>query len=401
MPILQLGTQKLTGVFPREDSAFLTEGPLDLVKCHKEDSTDSCGLVQLCHSYDANDLYGSSYGYRSGLNRSMVEHLTRVASSLRRVVQLQSGELVVDIGSNDGTLLSCYPEGTDLVGIDPTAGKFRRFYRRDIAVVEDFFSFDLFAKLFGDRKARIVSSIAMFYDLDKPIEFMKEVRSVLASDGIWHFEQSYLPAMLRATAYDTICHEHVEYYGLRQIKYMSDRVGLKIIDLRINEVNGGSFAVTAARSDAPYRECTQKINKLLDHEQRIGLDSIETYHCFEKRIRDHRTALLELLHRIRHDRGTVLGYGASTKGNVILQFCGITPELIPLIGEVNEDKFGCLTPGSNIPIVPEQEVKALKPDFLLVLPWHFRKNLVAREREYVRAGGTLIFPLPRIDLVTR
>lgn len=254
--ILHLGNQFLTGTFPRDPTENITCGPLELVKCHGEHDASCCGLVQLRQSYDLHEMYGDNYGYRSGLNRSMVEHLGHTVEALQKLVALNDGDLALDIGSNDGTLLSFYPQGLNLVGIDPTAGKFKEFYRSDIQVITDFFSASLFKHHFGAKKAKLITSVAMFYDLEQPLTFMEQIREVLAEDGSWHFEQSYLPSMLKSNAYDTICHEHLEYYALKQIKWMTDRAGLKIIDVGLNEVNGGSFAVTVAKATAPYPEAT-------------------------------------------------------------------------------------------------------------------------------------------------
>ncbi len=397
MPVLDLGEQYLTGVFPRGRDDNLTCGPLELVRC---EGADACGLVQLRHSYDHGEMYGANYGYRSSLNKSMVRHLADKVDALLEIVPLSPSDLVLDIGSNDGTLLSNYPiAGPALVGMDPTAAKFRELYRPDIRIVPDFFSADALRRHFPGRRAKLVTSIAMFYDLEAPQAFADQVASILAQDGVWHFEQSYLPSMLRTTSYDTICHEHLEYYALRQIKWMIDRAGLKIIDVTFNAVNGGSFAITAAPVAAPYPECTDKIRAILDEEDRMGLRQFGTYLAFATRVMEHKLELLKTLRSINARKMKVLGYGASTKGNVLLQYCGLSPQEIPCIADVNSDKFGCVTPGTWIPIVSEADAKAANPDYLLVLPWHFRDNLVAREQEFLHRGGKMIFPLPAIDVV--
>ncbi len=247
--ILDLGQQHLTGIFPHKREPPVARAPMELVKCHGPAGSQHCGLVQTRFSYDLGLLYGGEYGYRSGLNRSMVLHLEGIVRDLLDLVRPSTGDLLLDIGANDGTLLSCYPEeGLELVGMDPTADRFAAYYKPHIRRVADFFSAEKFRAIFAERKAKIVTSIAMFYDLERPMDFMRQVASVLDDDGVWHFEQSYLPAMLAANSYDTACHEHLEYYALRQIKYMADRTGLKILDVQVNDVNGGSFAVTVAKA---------------------------------------------------------------------------------------------------------------------------------------------------------
>ena len=398
-PLLDLGEQYLTGVFPRTATERITCGPLELVKCHGE---GGCGLVQLHHSYDSSEMYGANYGYRSSLNRTMVEHLKAKVEKLTSKVPLKSSDLVLDIGSNDGTLLSFYPagaEGPTVVGIDPTSAKFRQYYKPHITAIPEFFSAKTFQSHFGARKAKVITAIAMFYDLEQPKAFVEEIVQVLDDEGVWHFEQSYMPTMLEQNAYDTVCHEHLEYYGLHQIQWILNKCGLKILDVELNDINGGSFAITAAKQGSHYAQNVEAVEGLLAAEVKGGYQTLAPYEAFRKRVFEHRNQLLALINGLRKKGAKVLGYGASTKGNVILQFCGITPDVIPYIAEVNPDKFGAVTPGTHIPIISEKEAHEMKPDYLLVLPWHFKANLVARETAYLGAGGKMIFPLPTIEIV--
>ena len=391
--LIDLGEQYLTGIFPATPNQPLTRGQLELVKC------DLCSLVQLRHSYDLAAMYGPTYGYRSGLNKSMVEHLRGKTMALQKLCPLKPGDAVLDIGSSDGTLLNSYPQGVKPVGIDPSAEKFRQYYRPDATLIVDFFSAEIFRRQTDAQHAKIVTSIAMFYDLEMPLSFVEQVRNILAPDGVWHLEQSYLPLMLKVNAYDTICHEHLEYYGLKQIKWMMDRARLKIIDVQLNDINGGSFAITVAHEKGPYPEATDKVNKMLQEEKDLGLDGLEVFKTFKDRVFKHRDELIHKLSEFKRAGKLVLGYGASTKGNVILQFCGITSDLVPAIMEVNPDKFGCYTPGTKIPIISEIDGHARKPDYMLVLPWHFKENIIKREAEYLKRGGKLLFPLPEIHTV--
>lgn len=395
-PLLNLGQQSLTGVFPREVGANVTRGPLEIVKCFG--STASCGLVQLRHTYDPGEMYGADYGYRSSLNRSMVDHLEAKVKALLARSPVGAGDTVLDIGSNDGTTLSFYPESAQLVGIDPSAVKFAKYYKPHIKVVPDFFSSDTFFKASGGKTAKIITSIAMFYDLERPLEFMRQVHDVLGEGGIWHFEQSYLPSMLAATAYDTICHEHTEYYSLGTIVWMADRAGFSIVDVSLNDINGGSFAVTAAKSTPGSTKHAPVVARLLEAERAGGLAGLEPFAKFATAAATHRTELRALLEKLKAEGKRVFGMGASTKGNVILQYCGIGAGLLECIAEVNEDKFGCFTPGTDIPIVSEKEAIARKPDVLLILPWHFRANLIRRSGPLIERGIKLLFPLPKIEL---
>jgi len=380
-------------VFPRTLDQPVTSGPLELVWSPKS------GLLQLSHSFDAGEMYGENYGYRSGLNQSMVRHLTNKIHHLERYVDLKPGDIVLDIGSNDATSLKAY-QTTSLrrIGIDPTGSKFRQHYPDDITLVPDFFTAANFRSI-ESGQARIVTSIAMFYDLEDPIAFARDVEKVLANDGVWHFEQSYLPSMLRMTSYDTICHEHLEYYSLQVMKTIVEAAGMKIVDVAMNAVNGGSFAVTAAKTRSTIDTNHAVINWLLEQEERMGLHTPRPYRDFEERVFRHRDDLRRLIAALNSDNKRVLGYGASTKGNVLLQFCGLTATDIPAIAEVNPDKFGCFTPGSRIPIVSESEAHAMNPDYFLVLPWHFKEGIIQREAEYLARGGKLIFPFPEIEIV--
>ncbi len=392
--VLDLGHQKLTGVFPPHPSVEVTEGPLELVWCPES------GLLQLRHSYSASEMYGENYGYRSGLNASMVRHLTGKVGQLQRLRPVAAGEIVVDIGSNDATTLKAFAQpGLRRLGIDPTGTKFRAFYTDGLELIPDFFSAAAFRSRYPAEQASIVTSIAMFYDLEAPLAFIRDVRDILRDDGIWHFEQSYMPSMLRMNSYDTVCHEHLEYYALEPVQRMLLTCGMRIIDVQMNAVNGGSFAVTAAREESKLRSNQAVIDWLLGQEDRMGLQTPRPFRQFEERVFEHRANLQRLVRMLNADGKRVLGYGASTKGNVLLQFCGFTARDIPAIAELNPDKFGRFTPGTAIPIVTEAEAKAMRPDYLLVLPWHFKEGILAREQEYLAGGGKMIFPLPEIEIV--
>lgn len=394
IPVLSLGEQSLTGVFPSHPTEEITSGPLELVWC-----PDS-GLLQLRHSYDLNEMYGMNYGYRSGLNQSMVAHLRNKVASLERLRPLQNGDLVLDIGSNDATTLKAYENTATLrVGMDPTGVKFKQYYGNGIDLIPDFFSATEFCKRFPRHKASIITSIAMFYDLENPSAFVADIAEVLAPDGVWHFEQSYMPSMLRTNAYDTVCHEHIEYYSLMPVKRILEQNGLRILDVQMNAINGGSFAVTATHERSQRKSNQAVVDWLLEQEEGMGLHTPAPFRQFEQRVFEHRRNLLTLIKALVADGKKVLGYGASTKGNVLLQFCGLTEQDIPAIAEVNPDKFGKFTPGTSIPIVSEADAKAMRPDYFLVLPWHFKDAILNREKEYLAAGGKMIFPMPEIEIL--
>jgi hypothetical protein len=393
IPVLSLGNHALTGVFPKRRNEPVTTGPLELVWCPESE------LLQLRHSYDPKEMYGANYGYRSSLNQSMINHLRHKIEQLTRYVSLESGDIVVDIGSNDGTLLKCYPNwGLRRIGIDPTGAKFRVCYTGGIELIPDFFDAALLRQHVKGQTAKIITSIAMFYDLESPLSFVEDIAASLHEDGIWHFEQSYMPSMLRLNAYDTICHEHLEYYSLTPVRNLLEKCGLKIVEVQMNTVNGGSFAVTAGKAGSKRPENKAVIDWMLAQEDRMGLSTPRPFRSFEARVFEHRKNLVSLIGALNSDGKRIVGYGASTKGNVLLQFCSFSEKEIVAIADVNPDKFGAYTPGTGIPIISEPEARALNPDYYLVLPWHFRDAIIEREKDYIASGGKMIFPFPEIEI---
>ena len=392
--VLNLGNQELTGVFPRSLTEKVTSGPLELVW-----SPDS-GLLQLGCSFDLGEMYGDNYGYRSGLNQSMVAHLSGKVANLEKKYGLAADDCVIDIGSNDATTLKAYAtRGIKRIGVDPTGRKFQEFYTDGIKLIPDFFPTPELSVAIGNSKVKVVTSISMFYDLEDPIAFARSVASVLDRNGIWHLEQSYMPSMIRMNSYDTICHEHLEYYSLHSIQYVMERAGLKVLDVQMNGVNGGSFALTVAHQDSAFLPNKAVIDWLFVQELKMGFDTPAPFREFETRVFAHRKALRSLIEALNADGKKVFGYGASTKGNVVLQFCKFTAKEIPFVAEINQDKFGAFTPGTHIPIISDVEANAMQPDYYLVLPWHFKDGIVRREQKFLAAGGKLIFPFPEIEIV--
>jgi hypothetical protein len=392
--VLDLGEQVLTGRFPRTLADPVPAGRLDLHRC------PGCSLVQLPEVPPLDEMYGPGYGYRSSLNASMVAHLTQKAGRLEAVAGLRPGDAVLDIGSNDGTFLQALrTAGLDRVGIDPVGALYRDRYA-GMSLVPEFFTAAAWRGARPDGPSpRLITSLAMFYDLERPADFARDIAATLAPDGVWHFEQSYLPSMLQQCSYDTICHEHLEYYTLRVVDRILEEAGLRVLDVELNGVNGGSFAVTAAHRDGPRTEVAPHVAWLRRQEDALGLDTAAPYAAFAERVVAHRAALLDLIGDLRAAGRRVAAYGASTKGNVLLQYCGLGPDQVEFVIEVNPDKFGHVTPGTGIPIVSEEEGFGRRPDHLLVLPWHFRDAILRREQRFLEGGGRFVFPLPAIEVV--
>jgi hypothetical protein len=389
--ILNLGNQSMTGVFPKISDEDPPSGELILIRCTE------CNLVQLDRNFDPTILYGESYGYRSSLNPTMTRHLQSKAEQLAREYGFENC-LVVDVGSNDATSLKIYDGlGFRTVGVDPLLNQFAECYPKNSIKLSNFFNQDI-ANSYAS-KVDILTSIAMFYDLEDPNEFVNLVGKSLSRDGIWHFEQSYLPFMLNSNSFDTICHEHLEYYSLSVINSLLKKHQLRVISVEFNSINGGSIAVTAAKDQSSHK--TSKLVKwAIDNETKLALDTNEPYEKFASNVQNLKKSLKDLVFAIQSDGKKIGALGASTKGNVLLQYCGITSDDLISIGEVNPDKYGRVTPGSRIKIVSEDELLNQNPDYILILPWHFKEYIVNKIRQSASKNCKVILPLPNIEILS-
>jgi SAM-dependent methyltransferase len=328
----------------------------------------------------------------------MRDHLAEIAQTAAHRVGKAEAR-VLDIGCNDGTLLRAYPPSFRKVGVDPSDAA--KGVDADVEVVNDFFPSAALPALAGPDGFDVITSIAMFYDLEDPVGFVEGLRALLARDGLWIFEMSYMPTMLEKNSYDTICHEHIEYYSLSVIEALLGRCGLKVVDVSFNEINGGSIRcyATHAHSDRyDSEETTQRVRTIRSLEHRLHLDTDRPYAEFQARIEEQRDELNALIRNLRAQGKRVHVYGASTKGNTILQWCGLDHTLIECAADRNPDKDGARTLGTDIPIVSEAKSRAMNPDYYLVLPWHFRDEFLAREAEARARGVRFIFPLPTIEI---
>jgi NDP-4-keto-2,6-dideoxyhexose 3-C-methyltransferase len=395
-PVIDLGRQYIASAFwtsnvPAELSKAL---PLEVVRCCAE---GGCGLVQLRHSVAPRVLY-HDYGYRSGTNEMMRRNLREIVAEIEQIVSLRAGDIVLDIGCNDGTLLESYASaGLDRVGIDPSSNVAASARAKGFHVEESFFSAEAFARARPDARARVVTSIAMFYDLENPITFAAEVNSVLADDGLWVIELSYMPTMLDRSSFDTICHEHLEYYALRQVEWILRQAGMKVQRVRLNDVNGGSFRLFIQKANSPAFSAADvaDVDSIRQRERVLGLSGERPYAEFRRSVETTRRELSRLIGDLVADGKRIYAYGASTKGNTILQYCGLDRASIPKAADRNPEKWGKTTPGTNIVIVSEKEARAELPDYFFVLPWPFLPAFMEREHEFLARGGKFIVPLPQ------
>jgi len=371
----------------------------------------STGAVKLEKSAPLNAMYGK-YWYRSGINNTMKMELKDIVDSIVKVVSCKENDLWIDIACNDGTLLGFVPKDFIKVGIDPADDSYKAESEKvSNLIIQDFFSKKIFSQSkFGSLKAKVVTSIAMFYDLENPKQFIDDIHAVLDPDGVWVLQLSYTPLMIEQLAFDNICHEHIYYYSLFNLKKLLEASGFDIADVQLNDVNGGSFRVYAMKSDAnkssfgtqPYRDvCDMRVKSLLAYEKQLGLDTKEVWMSFFDRINALKKEVYDFIVQEKAKGKSVWGYGASTKGNTLLQYFGLDASLIDGIAERSIYKFGLKTVGTNIPIVSEHEMRRAKPDYLLVLPWHFINEFVVREKDYLDGGGKFIVPCPKFQIIGR
>lgn len=378
------------------------------MKMMLEENTGAVRLEKLA----PNDVMYGKYWYRSGINTTMKKELSGIVDSIYKVKKLKENDVWLDIACNDGTLLSFLPKELIRVGIDPVDDSFKvESEKHANEIVQDYFTADAYkSTIYGSQKAKVVTSIAMFYDLDDPKTFIQDVGEILDDNGIWVLQLSYTPLMIKQMAFDNICHEHVYYYSLFNLKNLFEQNGFKIMDCQLNDINGGSFRVYAMKEDSdektfgtqPYRDiCNFRVEALLEYEKTLKLDLPETWINFFDDINTLKEKTINFIKRVKSEGKTVWGYGASTKGNTLLQYFGLDNSLIDGIAERSPYKFGLTTVGTNIPIYSEEEMRKAKPDYLLVLPWHFINEFIDREEQFLENGGKFIVPCPKFEIIKK
>ena len=391
--LFSLGMLSYTGKFPQNIKFNIKSEKLNLVKCKR------CNLVQLDRNFNPNYLYNEDYGYRSGINKTMINHLSETAIKLSKIVKLKKGDFVLDIASNDGTLLNAYKtKGINTVGIDPILKKFKIYYKKINFGISDFFSCRSIVKAKIKNKFKAITALSMFYDLDDPNKFLSDIEKIIdKKDGVFLLEHADLLSIIKNNLFDTICHEHLEYYSSDVIIQMAKNNNLKVYDIEYNKVNGGSARYYICHKNAVYKDKKARIKKVLKEEIKFGLKNKNTYKMFFIKIKKIKKKLKIKLRKIKKNKKIIHGYGASTKGNVLLQFFNIGKETIDYIADRNPLKSGCFTPGTKIKIVNEKFSRSINPDYYLVLPWHFKKEILEREKKMINKGTKFIFPLPNIS----
>lgn len=399
-PVLSLGDQYLSDFVDTMDENV--SAPLDLIIC--DASQGGCGLLQLKHTADQGSLY-RNYWYRSGINQTMRDALKDITNKASTLVELQPNDFIIDTGSNDNTLLKSYvATGVNRIGFEPASNLMPYAKDENITVINDFFSAQPFLEISEGKKAKIITSIAMFYDLEEPNKFTADIATCLHEDGLWIIQMAYLPSMLLDNIFDNICHEHLEYYSLLSLENLLNKHDLKVIDVELNDVNGGSYRTYVTHkknaSIKPFEGAKNRVEVLRNQEQTMKLNTLAPYQDFAQNVEDIKEKVTSFIKQEIENGKTVYVYGASTKGNTLLQYFGLDHTSITAAAERNPDKWGKKTVGTLIPIISEEEARTAKPDYFLVLPWHFLSEFKTREKDYLASGGQFIVPLPRFEIVS-
>ena len=396
--IITIGRQPISSVFLSKKINNLKKHSLDLYECQ------ICKLVQFYKLAPLKDMYGTTYGYRTSLSKMMISHIKEKYKKILKMKIIKNNSNILDIGSNDGTFLNFIAnkkKNIKLIGIDPSAKKFEKYYKKNINLIVDFFSLSriknfLIENESSRKKFSLISSFAMFYDIEDPNKFCKDISNLLEPNGIWILEMSYFPLLLSHLTYDQICHEHVAYYTLTSFNKIIKKNNLKTVDIDFNEINGGSIEIICAKKNSHHKINKQKISNALNEENKINN---KTYNRFNHRINNVKKIINLFLNEFAKKK--IIGYGASTKGNIVLNHCEISSKQLKFICDANSEKHGKYTPGSNIKIISKEMMRKLKPDYLFVLIWSFRSEVIKQEEEYIKNGGKLIFHLPMFHIVDK
>ena len=391
--LFTLGKMCFTGKFPKNLTTNIPKVVISLIMCK------SCKLVQLDRNFNPKYLYDTNYGYRTGINTTMTQHVNSVVKESIKIVKLKKKDPVLDIASNDGTLLNFYKKNIFRVGIDPLIKKYKNQYKNINFGIQDFFSYKAIQKKKINKKFKIITALSMFYDLPNPNRFLRDVKKVLDKEGIFVLEQADLLSIIKNCQFDTICHEHLEYYSTKVIIELMNKNELRVFNLKANTINGGSMRYYVCHKDSKYKNNYRKIDKILKKEIKFKLDKPDTFNDFFKLINVQKKKLLKLINKIIKKKEIIHGYGASTKGNVLLQYFGISSNQIRYIADRNPEKVNLYTPGTKIKIVSELFSRMRKPNYYLVLPWHFKKEIILREKRAIKDGTRFIFPLPKVKVV--
>ena len=404
--VLKLDEQYLSPTFVSDNNNNKLSSlkfPLTLVLCNKKNNSNHCGLLQLKEITQPDLLY-KQYFYRSSTNDTMRKDLKDVVDKCCNIAQPKKNDFIVDIGSNDCTLLNFYKNNFNLIGFEPAENIKFINEGNNINIINNYFNYSDFVKKFPNIKAKIITSCAMFYDLEHPKNFVSDIEKILDDDGIWCCQISYLASMIKNNNFYDICHEHLSYYSIDTFEKLINQFNLKCFFAETNAVNGGSVRLYVCKKNCEKyikKEYLNHLEKLKKDEKKLELDNLNTFYNYEKTINDLKIKTISFVDKILKSNKLVLALGASTKGNVVLQHFGLTKEKIPFISERNIEKVGLKCLGSDIELISEKRARELKPEAFLVLPWNFKNEIIAREKEYLENGGKLFFIMPYPHFITK
>lgn len=395
--IISFGDQYVSNFVKSEEEQGI-KVPLDLVLC------ENCKLLQLRHSAPSELMWGDQYWYKSGISSIIKNDLKDIVNQSKKIVNLKEKDIIVDIGCNDGTMLEFYDKGI-LVGFEPAKNVAEEAKQKGFKVINNFFNAQDFKEKFPNKKAKLITAISMFYDLEDPNKFLQDIVSVLDEKGIFVMQQNYLVSMLKQNAFDNICHEHKEYYSFQSLKNLLDKHGLEIFDVYLNDINGGSIRTYIKLRDNKeiklLEGAEKRLSEVEEKEAKIGLDTLKPYKDFASRVNSIKNELVSFLKKEKAKGKTICIVGASTRGNVSLQFFDLGPDIIHSIADANPDKWGKKTIGTLIPIHSPEEIRKINPDYLLVMIWHLFEQIKENEKEYFEKGGKFILPLPKFRIISK
>ena len=388
--LFSLGKLCFTGKFPTSKQK-IKKKPITLIICK------NCKLVQLGHNFDLRYLYGPDYGYRTGINKTMLNHVANVVKNLSKLSGLKKGEQVLDIASNDASLLKFYKKEIVTFGIDPILNKYIKEYKKINFKINDFFTAKKILEK-TKKKFKIITALSVFYDSKDPNVFIKDAKKLISRNGIFLLEFADLNSIIQYKMFDTICHEHLEYYSSKVIINLANKNGMRVFDIKKNDINGGSKQYYLCLKSASYKNKTKILSTELKNEKKNKLTDPKTFIKFYKEIKLIRDKVTKKVDYLISSGKKIHCYGASTKGNVLLQYFRLDNKKIKYAAERNKKKFGFYTPGTKIKIISERLSRAMRPDYYLVLPWHFKKEILLREKKIRKQGTKFIFPLPKLNI---
>lgn len=365
--------------------------PLTLILC------ENCSLLQLSENTPQSSLYTERYGYKSGINNTMKKELGQIVKKSCAFLKNKKGITTVDVGANDGTLLSNYSKSVFRIGVEPIRKFAIECKKNSDLVINDFFSLKSFKKKAKDKKADLITAISCFYDIPDPNQFISDISHILKKDGIFIIQQNYLLSMLQQNAFDNIVHEHLEYYSLTSLENLLEKHNLEVFKVELSDINGGSFRTYIAFKGE--RRTGLCVKRMREQEKKAKLNQTKTYLDFAKRVENNKEKLRKFIINKTKQGKKVYIYGASTRGNTLLQYFNLDNKMLNYAVERNPEKWGKKILSLNIPIISEEQARIKNPDYMLVLPWFFKKEFLQREKDYLKKGGHFIFPLPKFEVV--